>query len=314
MSVYVRPRCGSVEHDGTPPRVPAVRPRVTRPTPSSRRSTRSCGRPCAASSTPRCARTWTNGSGPGRFPDSLFRRCGELGFLGLHYPARFGGSDGDLAAGLVFVEELARCGAGAIPMAISVQSAHGHARARPLRHRRPARPLARARDHRREDRRHRDHRARRGLRRRRDPDARRPRRRRLAHQRPQDVHHQRRARATSSRSSSKTDPDGGHRGDLAVHRRHVAARRFGVARSSRSSACTRPTPPRSRSTTWRCRTPTSIGLEPGQGFAQLMWQLQYERLAGAAASVGHATQVLAETDRVRARAARPSAGRSPSTR
>ena len=66
----------------------------------------------------------------GHFPDSLFRRCGELGFLGLHYPARFGGSDGDLAAGLVFVEELARCGAGAIPMAISVQIAHGHTRAR----------------------------------------------------------------------------------------------------------------------------------------------------------------------------------------
>jgi citronellyl-CoA dehydrogenase len=38
-----------------------------------------------------------------------------------------------------------------------------------------------------------------------------------------------------------------------------------------------------------------IGLEPGQGFAQLMWQLQYERLAGAAASVGHAAQVLDET-------------------
>src|SRR6185369_15723305 len=58
----------------------------------------------------------------GRFPDSLFQRCGELGFLGLHYPARWGGSDGDLAAGIVFVEELARCGAGAIPMAISVQT------------------------------------------------------------------------------------------------------------------------------------------------------------------------------------------------
>src|SRR4051812_28173704 len=58
----------------------------------------------------------------GYFPDSLFRRCGELGFLGLHYPARFGGSDGDLATGLVVVEELARCGAAAIPMAISVQS------------------------------------------------------------------------------------------------------------------------------------------------------------------------------------------------
>src|SRR5260221_8691057 len=38
-----------------------------------------------------------------------------------------------------------------------------------------------------------------------------------------------------------------------------------------------------------------IGLEPGQGFAQLMWQVQYERVAGAAACVGHATQVLADT-------------------
>jgi citronellyl-CoA dehydrogenase len=38
-----------------------------------------------------------------------------------------------------------------------------------------------------------------------------------------------------------------------------------------------------------------IGLEPGRGFAQLMWQLQYERLAGAAACVGHAAQTLDET-------------------
>ena len=58
----------------------------------------------------------------GHFPDTLFRRCGELGFLGLHYPARWGGSGGDLAAGIVFIEELARCGAGAIPMAIGVQT------------------------------------------------------------------------------------------------------------------------------------------------------------------------------------------------
>jgi hypothetical protein len=38
-----------------------------------------------------------------------------------------------------------------------------------------------------------------------------------------------------------------------------------------------------------------VGLEPGRGFPQLMWQLQYERLAGAAASVGHASQVLDDT-------------------
>lgn len=58
----------------------------------------------------------------GFFPDEVFRRCGELGFLGLHYPERWGGSGGDLASGLIFVEELARCGAAAIAMALSVQT------------------------------------------------------------------------------------------------------------------------------------------------------------------------------------------------
>ena len=32
----------------------------------------------------------------GRFPDSVFHRCGELGFLGLHYPAAYGGAEGGL--------------------------------------------------------------------------------------------------------------------------------------------------------------------------------------------------------------------------
>ena len=58
----------------------------------------------------------------GYFPDRVFRRCGELGFLGLHYPASWGGSDGDLAASLLFIEELGRCGGGSIPMAIAVQT------------------------------------------------------------------------------------------------------------------------------------------------------------------------------------------------
>ena len=56
------------------------------------------------------------------FPDAVFRRCGELGFLGLHYPEAWGGSGGDLASSLLFIEELARCGAGSIPMAIAVQT------------------------------------------------------------------------------------------------------------------------------------------------------------------------------------------------
>ena len=58
----------------------------------------------------------------GFFPDSVFQRCGELGFLGLHYPGAWGGSDGDLAASLLFIEELGRCGGGSIPMAVAVQT------------------------------------------------------------------------------------------------------------------------------------------------------------------------------------------------
>src|SRR5260370_5527878 len=56
------------------------------------------------------------------FPDEVFRRAGELGFLGLHYPEQWGGSGGDLAAEIVFVEELAKAGCGAIAMALSVQT------------------------------------------------------------------------------------------------------------------------------------------------------------------------------------------------
>ncbi len=40
-----------------------------------------------------------------------------------------------------------------------------------------------------------------------------------------------------------------------------------------------------------------IGGTPGEGFAQLMWQLQYERLSGAAAGIGQADEILDETIR-----------------
>ena len=38
-----------------------------------------------------------------------------------------------------------------------------------------------------------------------------------------------------------------------------------------------------------------IGTETGQGFAQLMWQLQYERLSGAAGSIGTSKEILEQT-------------------
>jgi acyl-CoA dehydrogenase len=46
------------------------------------------------------------------FPDELFPRCGELGFLGLKYPEAYGGQGGDYVHNAVWIEELAYSGAG----------------------------------------------------------------------------------------------------------------------------------------------------------------------------------------------------------
>jgi acyl-CoA dehydrogenase len=45
------------------------------------------------------------------FPRELFRRCGELGFLGLKYPEELGGQSGDYVHDAVWIEELSRSGA-----------------------------------------------------------------------------------------------------------------------------------------------------------------------------------------------------------
>jgi acyl-CoA dehydrogenase len=45
------------------------------------------------------------------FPRDLFRRCGELGFLGLKYPEELGGQGGDYVHDAVWIEELSRSGA-----------------------------------------------------------------------------------------------------------------------------------------------------------------------------------------------------------
>ena len=44
------------------------------------------------------------------FPRELYRRCAELGFLGLKFPERLGGQGGDHLHDAVWVEELARSG------------------------------------------------------------------------------------------------------------------------------------------------------------------------------------------------------------
>jgi acyl-CoA dehydrogenase len=55
------------------------------------------------------------------FPDEVFARCAELGYLGLKFPAEYGG-DGDAVADAVFVEELARCGSGGLAAGIGAHT------------------------------------------------------------------------------------------------------------------------------------------------------------------------------------------------
>ena len=56
------------------------------------------------------------------FPDSVFTRMGELGFLGLSYPEEYGGQGGDYYASLVLAEELAKADCGGLGMGIAVHT------------------------------------------------------------------------------------------------------------------------------------------------------------------------------------------------
>ncbi|HJS72146.1 MAG TPA: acyl-CoA dehydrogenase family protein [Acidimicrobiia bacterium] len=57
----------------------------------------------------------------GDFPNDVFRRAGELGFLGLAFPESAGGQGGDYWAQVVFLEEVGRVSQ-AIAMVLSVQT------------------------------------------------------------------------------------------------------------------------------------------------------------------------------------------------
>lgn len=52
----------------------------------------------------------------------IFKKMGNLGFLGLNYPEEYGGAGADIWYTVVLAEELAKCGAAGIPMAIFVQT------------------------------------------------------------------------------------------------------------------------------------------------------------------------------------------------
>jgi alkylation response protein AidB-like acyl-CoA dehydrogenase len=57
----------------------------------------------------------------GFFPDWVFHRMGELGFLGLHFPEEYGGSGGDYFTNIVLMEELAKCGTFGVNTGVAVQ-------------------------------------------------------------------------------------------------------------------------------------------------------------------------------------------------
>src|SRR3954471_8072921 len=56
------------------------------------------------------------------FPDSVFTRMGELGFLGLSYPEEYGGQGGDYYCNLVLAEELSFAGSGGMAMGVAVHT------------------------------------------------------------------------------------------------------------------------------------------------------------------------------------------------
>lgn len=58
----------------------------------------------------------------GDFPDWVFKRLGELGFLGLSYPEEYGGGGGDYLCQIVLAEEMTRCNSGGVAMAVAVQT------------------------------------------------------------------------------------------------------------------------------------------------------------------------------------------------
>jgi acyl-CoA dehydrogenase len=58
----------------------------------------------------------------GRIPRPVWRRLGELGFLGLEFPVEYGGAGGDFLASVVLGEEMARCRSGGVAFSVLVHT------------------------------------------------------------------------------------------------------------------------------------------------------------------------------------------------
>ncbi|MFQ5577002.1 MAG: acyl-CoA dehydrogenase family protein, partial [Anaerolineae bacterium] len=53
---------------------------------------------------------------------ALFKKMGDLGFLGLSYPEEYGGGGADYWYNIILAEELGRADCGGVPMAIAVHT------------------------------------------------------------------------------------------------------------------------------------------------------------------------------------------------
>lgn len=58
----------------------------------------------------------------GQFPKELFRKMGELGFLGIRFPEKYGGTEADMRTTVAFVEELGRCRSRGLVMGVLVHT------------------------------------------------------------------------------------------------------------------------------------------------------------------------------------------------
>src|SRR5436853_7107035 len=56
------------------------------------------------------------------FPNEVFKKAGDLGINGAHYPEEVGGGGGDYWFSVVKAEELPRCGGAGVVMALLVQA------------------------------------------------------------------------------------------------------------------------------------------------------------------------------------------------
>jgi len=58
----------------------------------------------------------------GQIPRAFWRRLGDLGFLGLEFPAEYGGAGGDFLSSIVLGEEMARCRSGGVAFSVLVHT------------------------------------------------------------------------------------------------------------------------------------------------------------------------------------------------